>query len=276
VSSVAALLVTHNSAAWIEQTLASIAAQSRPVDAIVVIDDGSSDGTVELLRAYPSLTVHAAASVSSDTTSRIAQNFRQGLRACSGHDMVVLGDHDDVWHVDRVQVQLDLLSVHQDVVMVASDGRLVDEAGNPAGGTLRTAFPVPADFAQLPRAQQMTEAIRRSVATGGASAVRPEAFADQGIPDGWLHDRWWSLLAISREAFALDESVVIDYRLSAGQEIGITSGHQGKSLIGRVGSAIASLPATLGKVGDLHSLANGATEATRPELSGWRLLRNLA
>jgi glycosyltransferase involved in cell wall biosynthesis len=276
VSSVAALLVTHNSAAWIEQTLASVAGQNRPVDAVVVIDDGSSDGTLELLRTYRGLQVHAATATSTDTITRIAQNFRQGLRACSGLDVVVLGDHDDVWHVDRVQVQVERLLAHRDVVMVASDGRLVDEAGHATGGTLRTAFPVPADFEDLPPAQQMSAAIRRSVATGGASAVRPEAFADQGIPDGWLHDRWWSLLALSREAFVLDESVVIDYRLSAEQEVGLASGHQAQSLIGRVGSGVASLPATLGKMGDLHSLANGATEATRPELSGWRLLRNLA
>jgi glycosyltransferase involved in cell wall biosynthesis len=276
VSSVAALLVTHNSAAWIEQLLASVAGQNRPVDAIVVIDDGSSDGTLELLREYPGLQVHAATSTSPNTTTRIAQNFRQGLRACSDHNVVVLGDHDDVWHVDRVQVQVDRLLVHNDVVMVASDGRLVDEAGNATGGTLRTAFPIAADFAHLPPAQQMSAAIRRSLATGGASAVRPEAFADQGIPDGWLHDRWWSLLALSREALVLDDSVVIDYRLSAGQEVGVTSGHQDQSLMSRLGSGIAALPSTLGKVGDLHSLANGATEATRPELSGWRLLRNLA
>lgn len=275
-TSVAALLVTHNSVAWIEQTLASVASQTRPVDAIVVIDDGSSDGTLDLLHAHQNVMVQASTSTSPDTTTRIAQNFGQGLLACNGHDVVVLGDHDDVWHADRVEVQTGLLGMHAGAAMVASDGRLVDETGEPVGGTLRTAFPVPVDFAALSPARQMGAVIRRSVATGGASAVRPEVFAKQGIPAGWLHDRWWSLLAVSWEAFVLDEAVVIDYRLSAGQEVGITTGNQDRSVLGRVGSAVVSLPQTLGRMRDLHSLARGATEATRPELSGWRLLRNLA
>ena len=42
---VAAVLVTHDAEPWIEATLASIVAQTRQPDEIVVVDDASTDAT---------------------------------------------------------------------------------------------------------------------------------------------------------------------------------------------------------------------------------------
>ena len=49
---VAAAIVTHNSAAWLPATLASVLSQSRPPDRVVVVDDASTDATVAILRDH--------------------------------------------------------------------------------------------------------------------------------------------------------------------------------------------------------------------------------
>lgn len=274
---VAVVLVTSNSERWLEQTLASIEAQTRPADDIVVIDDRSTDRTREILTDVLDSRAHVLASreTSTDRSTRIAGNFRQGVQAARSCDVAVLGDHDDVWHPDRIAHQVELMQVWSDITMLASDGSLIDGAGRPVAGSLRTAFPVPQGFNDLSPAEQMRAVIRRSIATGGASAVRPSAFADLTIPEGWLHDRWWSLVATAGETMRLDDRHVIDYRVSETQEVGLDRGHQGRSALSRLRSGIGSLGHTGRRLRDLQGLNTQATAQTAAELTGPRLLRNL-
>lgn len=276
-SRVAAVLVTRNSERWLEQTLSSVVAQTRQPDEVVVIDDRSTDGTRSIIERV--LGDHARVFTSrescADLATRIAGNFRQGLQVARDCDIAVLGDHDDLWHLDRIERQAALLETWPEMSMLASDGSLIDVFGNPVPGSLRTTFPVPVNFNDLPPAEQMRAVIRRSVATGGASAVRVRAFADRAIPEGWLHDRWWSLIAAATESLRLDDEAVIDYRLSPGQEVGLDQGHQARSPIDRAGEAVKGLGRTTSRIRDLQRLSREATPATAPELRAPRVLRNL-
>jgi glycosyltransferase involved in cell wall biosynthesis len=276
-SRIAAVLVTSNSARWLEPTLASILAQARQPDEIVIIDDRSTDDTRAIIGhlAGSQARVVPALSTAPDLSTRIAANFRQGLQEVRDCDIAVLGDHDDIWHADRIAHQSEALEVWSDVTMLASDGRLIDMFGNVVPGSLRSAFPVPSDFNDLPPAQQMKAVIRRSMATGGASAVRPAAFADEPIPAGWLHDRWWSLVATAREEMRLDDTAVIDYRISPGQEVGLDRGHQARSPLDRLKAGAGQVGTTVSRIRDLQQLAQSAAADTAPELRGARLLRNL-
>lgn len=267
---VAALLVTKDARRWLPALLDSIAAQSRPPDHFVAVDDGSTDGTVDLLRAAGADVV-AATSTDVDRVTRIARNFVQGVRACAGADVVVLGDHDDVWHPDRVAHQLAVLAATPRALMVASDGRIVGSSGS--GGTLRDAFPVPARWAALTAPERMAAGLRSSVATGGASAIRPASFPTVDVPPGWLHDRWWSLVALARDGLVLDDDVVIDYRVQDGQQVGLDRAAQ------RPGGAVARARALLGdtgrswhKVRDLRSRLRPL--ATTDELAAAITVRN--
>ena len=276
---VAALLVTHNAAGWIEQTLQGIRTQRHQPDAIVIVDDQSTDDTRAIIERVLGDQAQILTSTSrvEDTTTRIAQNFLQGLRACTAYDIAVLGDHDDIWHPARIGHQANQLRLHPQAAMLASNGRLVNSHGKPTGTTLRDAFPVPEDFNDLPAHERMRIAIRQSVATGGASAVRPQVFADEAIPAGWLHDRWWSLVACARGAFRLDDDTVIDYRLTDTQEVGLDPGHQAQAPLARLQTAVTRAPQVLGKLRDLRSLADQATDPEiRSALSTRSLLSALA
>lgn len=274
---IAAVLVTSNSARWLEPTLTSVLTQERQPDEIVIIDDRSTDDTPTIIErvAGRRARVVPARATTADLSTRIAANFQQGLQEVRDCDIAVLGDHDDIWHADRIAHQAEALEVWSNVTMLASNGRLIDMFGNVVPGSLRSAFPVPTDFNDLPPGRQMRAVIRRSIATGGASAVRPAVFADVAIPAGWLHDRWWSLVATAREGMRLDESAVIDYRVSPGQEVGLDRGHQARSSLDRLRAGVGQWGTTAIRLRDLHQLARSASAGTAPELRGARLLRNL-
>jgi glycosyltransferase involved in cell wall biosynthesis len=255
-----------------------VLAQSRQPEAIIVVDDGSTDSTRELIEEIGGDRVLVVASrcVADDRITRIAGNFIQGLQEAQAYEVCVLGDHDDVWHVDRVEHQVRRLDERDHVDMVASDGRLVDEQGEPTGGTLRSVFPVASDFNDMSPALRMRAALRRSIATGGASALRTSAFVDVAVPQGWLHDRWWSLVATARESMLVDDRIVIDYRVSASQQVGLDRGEQASSAPRRMVTGIAHSSRTMTRLRDIsRTLPAVATDGTRYELSGLRLLRNL-
>lgn len=275
----AALIVTSNSAQWIEQTLASIVGQEHQPDAIVVIDDNSTDATRSIVHAVLGgrANVYRATSRAEDVTTRIAHNFHQGIRACLKYNVVVLGDHDDLWYPTRVGHQVGQLAMRPEMAMIASDGTLVNARNESLDGTLRATFPVPGDWNHEPPAAQMRYAVRHSIATGGASALRPASFADLTIPAGWLHDRWWSLVATARRAMLIDTELVIDYRVIDTQEVGLGRGRQGDSRVKRLVSGVTAGQEVMGKLLDLHGrLRPLATNAAIVESLSWaRLLSAL-
>ena len=251
---VAVVLVTHDSAQFLPDTVASILEQETPADLLVAVDDHSIDDTRDLLGGG-GFDVVSATTPATDTTTRIAHNFLQGLRRAqsAGVDIVILGDHDDVWHPSRITHQVTMLERDPFAAMVASDGYLINEHGVAIPGTLRDTFPVPADFTQWPARRQWTYALRHSLATGGASALRPSRLSDWSIPPGWLHDRWWSLRALRAGALMLDDAVVIDYRVSDDQQIGLDSGAQDRP-VAWAAAKVRDVPRSLRRVRDVSRL----------------------
>lgn len=227
---VAALLVTKNSTAHLKETLESIRGQSRSPDFLIAIDDGSADDTVDQLHAV-GFDVRISTSTATDVSTRIAQNFVHGVRVAQqqGAELVVLGDHDDVWHPGRIEHQSSIIEADPSIAMVASDGFLIDENGVALPGTIRSTFPVPEDFALWTMRQQMRYALRHSIATGGASALRPARLSHWAVPPGWLHDRWWSLASLRKQAFNTDPTAVIDYRVTPDQQVGLDTAGQDNS-----------------------------------------------
>jgi glycosyltransferase involved in cell wall biosynthesis len=228
---IAAVLVTHNAERWLEQTLASVVAQSAPPDRIVIVDDHSTDRTRDIISNVlgDNVTVLSARATTKDPSTRIASNFVQGVRAADA-DIVILGDHDDVWLPERVAHQIDLLERDPSIAMVASTAALIDENGSLLSGTLRGTFPVPATFSTWARPLQITYALTHSIATGGVSAMRPSALSALDVPTGWLHDRWWSLRAVAQGRFLLDDGIVAHYRVASGQQVGLQTANQGDPL----------------------------------------------
>ena len=96
---ISVVIPTYNSAGFIVSTLDSVLGQSRCPEEILVMDDGSTDETVRLLRRYqPRVTVL-------QQTNKGVADARNALCRHARGDIIAFLDHDDIWHPDYLKVQ---------------------------------------------------------------------------------------------------------------------------------------------------------------------------
>ena len=257
-SRVAVALVTHQGEQWLDAVLGSIEGQRRQVDEIVVVDDHSTDGTHDILRAH-GITWLTAESTLTDTRARTGQNFAQAAREAGRRcSLIALADQDDLWHPNRIAHQAWCMDEDDQVAMFASDGALVDDTGHPMEQpprSLREAFPLPEGWYHLNPAAQFTATLHRSIATGSASMLRPARLEGAfEVPQGWLHDRWWSIAAVAMGRFQADGERVIDYRVSSTQQVGLDRGSQGRGSLARLADAALAPARLITRLGDVQEL----------------------
>jgi glycosyltransferase involved in cell wall biosynthesis len=97
---VTVVVPTYNQSNFLRATLDSILGQSYRPSAVIVVNDGSTDDTQSVLESY-------ASQISAVTTSNhgVAQARNTGLERVESA-YVAFCDSDDVWHRDKLQMQL--------------------------------------------------------------------------------------------------------------------------------------------------------------------------
>jgi rhamnopyranosyl-N-acetylglucosaminyl-diphospho-decaprenol beta-1,3/1,4-galactofuranosyltransferase len=95
-NSVAAVVVTHNRLSLLKRCVATLRAQTRPLDAIIVVDNASTDGTAEWLARESGLKVITQANLGG------AGGFYTGMKAAydQGYDWLWCMDDDGLPDVD--------------------------------------------------------------------------------------------------------------------------------------------------------------------------------
>ena len=124
---VAVVVVTFNRADLLARLLDGLAAQTRPTDAVIVVDNASTDHTRELLESRTDLPLHVTWS---EDNLGGAGGFHRGVRAAydGGWDRVWLVDDDVVPAPDCLER---LMAVDEDCLIAVRedlDGTLVEKA----------------------------------------------------------------------------------------------------------------------------------------------------
>ena len=121
--SISAIVPVHNGVAYIAEALASIQAQEHPVSEIVVVDDGSTDGSADIARTLAPEAVLIRQAKAGPAAARNA-----GAERASGELLAFL-DHDDLWPPDRTGALLQGLAAAPDVGVVYGRIRLLEMPG---------------------------------------------------------------------------------------------------------------------------------------------------
>lgn len=112
-------MATYNGAKYIREQIASVLPQLSEGDEIVLSDDGSTDATLDIVRAFDTPIIRI---VQGPRIKSPSKNFENALRHAKG-DYIFLCDQDDVWAENKVQVMLEAL---READCVVSDCRVTD------------------------------------------------------------------------------------------------------------------------------------------------------
>ena len=121
--SISAVIPSYNSARFLPNAIKSILKQTRKVDEIIVVDDGSSDDTAEVVEQFGSAVRYIYQENSGPSAAR-----NRGLRFAKG-DWIAFLDADDLWTSQKIENQCNAVETHK-VKLVAGDMAEVDNRLN--------------------------------------------------------------------------------------------------------------------------------------------------
>ncbi|MCH2320147.1 MAG: glycosyltransferase [SAR202 cluster bacterium] len=123
-----------NSRTYIEETIVSVACQTYPNIEYIVVDGGSTDGTIEIIERYSD----DVALLVSEPDNGQADALRKGFRLSSGKVLAWV-NADDVYPDYAVEVAVDALAKNDADVVYGNRG-LIDQSGNRIGERRLTPF----------------------------------------------------------------------------------------------------------------------------------------
>ncbi|MCC4269671.1 glycosyltransferase [Marinobacter nauticus] len=128
-SLVTVLTPAYNRRDYIREAVESVLNQSYPNFEYIVIDDGSVDGTYQILQEYDFDSRFQLLSHPGKVNRGQSASLNIGLKAAKGKYVAIL-DSDDVFHADKLLKQVDFLEKNPNVGMVYGQGMAIDESGH--------------------------------------------------------------------------------------------------------------------------------------------------
>ena len=121
-------MAVHNTAGFLRDALESVSNQTFRDFELLVVDDGSDDGSEELLQEY----------AARDSRVRLVTRGREGLVATRNEllgnangDLIAWMDSDDVSLPDRIALQVDVFKSDAALVCLGGAAQCVDPDGHP-------------------------------------------------------------------------------------------------------------------------------------------------
>ena len=156
---VSVIIPAYNAASFIGEAIESILAQSFQDFEIIVVDDGSTDGTAEAVKRFPQVRLieqpHSGISTARNT----------GILAANG-ELIAWIDADDRWTKDKLEKQVDWLDKHPETGIVFTRYRNFTE--------------LPEESLSEEQKELLDTEVRRSMVT---AVIRKELFDRLGLLD---------------------------------------------------------------------------------------------
>lgn len=195
---VSVLMPVHNGAPWVRDAVESILTQTLEDLELIVIDDGSTDATPELLGCVrdPRLRVERRGRAGLTRALNLALGLARGA-------LIARLDADDAALRERLERQRAFLDAHADVGLLGTGAREVDEAGR----TVREVRP-PADDAAIRRALIRRNPFVHSSVMMRRSVLERVGGYDEALPVAQDYDLWMRMGRVTRLA-NLPEALVL-------------------------------------------------------------------
>jgi glycosyltransferase involved in cell wall biosynthesis len=216
-------MCTYNGGRFLGEQLKSIEEQTMLPCELIVCDDGSTDSTPEIVRAFAVRAPFPVHFERNAITLGSTRNFEKAISLSSG-EAIALCDQDDVWRQDKLAWMSRVLEAEPQVGGVFSDAWLLDENSLTMPESLweKQRFTSRRQATVNDRLAAPLMLLEKNAITGATFVFRSEFVqAVTPIPSEWVHDAWIALLIATQSQLRALPARLVSYRLHSGQQIGI-------------------------------------------------------
>lgn len=122
------IIPAYNSERHLTATIESVLAQTRTDWELLIIDDGSTDGTSSIAERYAARDGRVRALRQANAGGAAARN-RGTAEVTPGAEYVAFLDHDDIYEPDAMQILTGVLEAHPEAVAAHGLARYIDGSG---------------------------------------------------------------------------------------------------------------------------------------------------
>lgn len=116
---ISVILSTYNGKRYLRELMDTLRNQTRQPDEVLVSDDASSDGTVELVRSYiEEYGLKSWRVIENTKNIGWKANFKRGILASSG-DLVFPCDQDDIWDLHKIELMSAVMEDNPEINVLA-------------------------------------------------------------------------------------------------------------------------------------------------------------
>lgn len=204
---VSVAMATYNGMYHISDQLLSITRQTRPPDEIIIVDDASTDDTLNVISGLCLNSKIEIKLLINSTNLGVCRTFDRAISQCSG-DFIFLADQDDFWYPMKIEKMLDVMTSDHSLGCCICDVDLADERLQPLGLTMNESV--------LKRGRRLDDRVMGAAACFRSNLIKLATPIPQKIHS---HDKWLvtianylgckKLINVSYQKYRLHENNVV-------------------------------------------------------------------
>lgn len=122
------LLCTYNRERLLKESIDSILMQTYRDFELIIVDDGSTDGTRTLLESYKDDRIRL---IFQEKNKFYCRTANEAIKLMKG-EYLAIANSDDTWHPEKLEKQMKYLEVHPECGTCFTFANVIDENGEPA------------------------------------------------------------------------------------------------------------------------------------------------
>jgi glycosyltransferase involved in cell wall biosynthesis len=207
---IACVIPSYNHADYIAEAIRSVIRQTLPPERLVIVDDGSRDNSVEVIRAVTDPRIHLVVQENQGAHAALTR----GLELCKDCDFVSVLNSDDRYHPERFARCVAHLDGNPGNQLVCTRIRLINESGSPVGQLDGRQRRLNRIWSYLSKSKDFVV----SLGYGNFTKTTSNFFFRSGAitefrPYRYVHDYYAALTLAFRGALGLIHQDLLDYRV---------------------------------------------------------------
>jgi glycosyltransferase involved in cell wall biosynthesis len=194
-------LCTYNGAKYLADQLDTLVNQTYKTIEIVVVDDCSTDSTIQILNdyvaRYPQISVYK-----NETNLGFTGNFEKAVKLCKG-EYIALCDQDDLWDLQKIALQVAAI---KDNVFVYHDSEFIHQDGSAMGKKV-------SDVLNFYRGGEPEVFLFFNCVSGHSILMKRELLTDAlPLKQNYFHDWWLAYVATNVGTIDFIPQCLVKYR----------------------------------------------------------------